>query len=229
MQRYSKITEKNPREIALLKSYPCNWGRCAFCDYIKDNSKNFEELIKTNSEVLKKIDGKFKKLEIINSGSVFELPKETIEEIKRIAIKKNIEEISFETHYNYIEEIKNLKKYFSPIKLKFKCGIETFDEEFRNKVLKKGFKLDIEKAKESFDQICLLIGIKGQTKEMIDKDINLALKNFNRICINIYIENSTAIKRDEEIINYFLKKYKYLEENPKVEILLNNTDFGVGD
>ncbi len=37
MNRYSVIEEKNPREIILLRSHKCKWGRCFFCDYIHDN------------------------------------------------------------------------------------------------------------------------------------------------------------------------------------------------
>ncbi|MFR0986459.1 MAG: ECF transporter S component [Frisingicoccus sp.] len=40
MERYSRITNKNQREIVLLKAKPCAWGKCRFCDYIDDNSKN---------------------------------------------------------------------------------------------------------------------------------------------------------------------------------------------
>ena len=36
MDRYSKIINKNSREIVLLKAFPCVWGKCSFCDYIDD-------------------------------------------------------------------------------------------------------------------------------------------------------------------------------------------------
>lgn len=39
LDRYNVIDNKNNREIVLLKSFPCVWGKCAFCDYIEDNSK----------------------------------------------------------------------------------------------------------------------------------------------------------------------------------------------
>ena len=38
MQRYSTITEKNPREIVLLRGRGCRYRRCAFCDYHEDAS-----------------------------------------------------------------------------------------------------------------------------------------------------------------------------------------------
>ena len=32
MDRYSEVTNKNQREIVLLKAFPCKWGKCSFCD-----------------------------------------------------------------------------------------------------------------------------------------------------------------------------------------------------
>ena len=73
-----------------------------------------------------------------------------------------------------------------------------------------------------------MVGIKGQTKESIDKDIEYLLKYFKTGCINIWIENSTGFKRDNELVKWFKEKYYYLEANENIEILWNNTDFGVG-
>ena len=42
-QRYSTITDKHPREICLLRSFPCAWGKCSFCDYIDDNGRDAGE------------------------------------------------------------------------------------------------------------------------------------------------------------------------------------------
>lgn len=91
MDRYSKITNKNQREIVLLKGYPCVWGKCRFCDYIDDNSRDLETMRALNQEVLSHITGEFGVLEIINSGSCFELPKETLEDIRTIVQKKDSE------------------------------------------------------------------------------------------------------------------------------------------
>ena len=30
VERYSKITDKNNREICLLRAFPCAWGKCTF-------------------------------------------------------------------------------------------------------------------------------------------------------------------------------------------------------
>ena len=81
MERYSRILEKDKREIVLLKSRPCIWGKCSFCDYIEDNDIDQKENQKINDEVLNNITGQYGVLEVINSGSFFELPDETIERI----------------------------------------------------------------------------------------------------------------------------------------------------
>lgn len=230
MLRYNRIMNKNPREIVLLKSRPCHWGRCFFCDYIDDNSKNELEIIKFNSEVLKNITGDYKQLEIINSGSVFELPKKCLKDIKDIVDDKNIETIYFESHYNYRHKIRDLENYFENQKLIFKMGMETFDADFRNNYLKKGIVYEnIEDVNKYFKSICLMVGIKGQTREMIDRDIEILLKYFDRGCINVFVENTTPVKRDDGLINWFKEKYSHLEKLKNIEILWNNTDFGVGE
>ena len=228
LARYSEVTHKNKREIVLLKAAPCKWGRCKFCDYILDNSEDEESNIKINEEILNKVTGKYKVLEVINSGSVFELPKKTLKKIKDIVIEKDIKLLFFEAHWIYKDRLSELKEYFN-IPIIYKLGLETFDDDFRNNVLNKGIRIKSpEDVSRYYDSICLLVGIKGQSKESIDKDIEYLLKYFKKGCINIWIENSTEFKRDQELINWFKEKYYYLEENENIEILWNNTDFGVG-
>ena len=68
MNRYSVIDDKNPREIVLLRSHPCRWGRCFFCDYIADNSIDEEEMISVNKKVLEHVKGLYGRLAVINSA-----------------------------------------------------------------------------------------------------------------------------------------------------------------
>lgn len=226
--RYSKVTNKNKREIVLLKASPCKWGRCKFCDYILDNSTDEQSNIEINKKELSKVTGEFGVLEAINSGSVFELPKETLAEIKEIVEKKKIKLLIFEAHWIYRKRLQELRDYFK-IPIIYKLGLETFDSHFRNDVLNKGIIINSpEDVSKYYDSICLMIGIQGQTKESIDKDIEYLLKYFKKGCINVWIENSTDFKRDEELVKWFREKYYYLEDNENIEILWNNTDFGVG-
>ena len=226
--RYSKVLNKNKREIVLLKASPCKWGRCKFCDYILDNSTDEASNIKINEKELSKVTGEFGVLEVINSGSIFEVPKKNLDTIKEIAVSKNIKLLIFEAHWIYRHKLQELKDFFD-IPVIFKLGMETFDDNFRNNILNKGIIINSpEEAAKYYDSICLMVGIKGQTKESIDRDIEILLKYFKKGCINIWIENSTSFKRDNELVDWFRKKYYYLDENPNIEILWNNTDFGVG-
>ena len=229
MDRYNKITNKNKREIVLLKALPCMWGKCAFCDYIDDNGNDIDEINKLNKEVLDNITGEFGVLEVINSGSCFEIPKESLNYIKEIIEKKNIRKLFLESHWCYKNRLQEIRDFFG-IEIVFKIGVETFDNFFRNIVLNKNanFK-NVDEVKEHFQSVCLLVGIEGQTKEMIKKDINLVLENFKYATINVFVNNSTNIKRDEELVKWFINEYKYLEEYDTIEVLYNNTDFGVGD
>lgn len=228
MIRYNTITKKNKREIVLLKSAPCKWGKCSFCDYIKDNNSNLVNDTLINTKVLKNVTGKYGILEVINSGSCFELPKDTLKNIKSVVISKGINKLFFESHWLYRHKLHEMEKFFN-IPIIFKCGIETFDNYFRNKILNKGVTFsDPSEVAHYFKSICLLVGIKGQTKSMIKKDIDYLLKFFEYGCINIFTENSTNIKRDDKLINWFYQKFSYLEDKPNIEILRNNSDFGVG-
>ncbi len=228
MERYGRIQEKDKREIVLLKGFPCAWGKCTFCDYIEDNALDSEEMIKTNKNILEKITGEFGKLEVINSGSVFELPAQTLIDIKKKVEEKNIKTIVFEVYYNYRTRLNEIRDFFEDINVEFKTGVETFDEYFRNAVLKKGIIFEDEnEVKNYFDVICLLVGMLGQTKEMIREDIRKS-EVFERVCINIFVDNSTVVKSDPELIKWFKEEYGHLENDDKYDILWNNTDFGVG-
>ena len=229
MDRYSKVINKNLREIVLLKALPCIWGKCAFCDYIDDNDDNIAEINKLNKEVLNNITGEFGVLEVINSGSCFEIPRESLEYIKKIVVEKKIKKLFLESHWCYKNRLQEMRDFFG-IEIIFKIGVETFDNSFRNLVLNKNanFKT-IDEVKESFQSVCLLVGIKGQTKEMIKRDINLVLENFKYATINVFINNTTDVKRDEELVQWFTDNFKYLEDYQYIEVLYNNTDFGVGD
>jgi len=74
-----------------------------------------------------------------------------------------------------------------------------------------------------------MVGIKGQSKEMIKRDIDIVLSHFDYGTINIFTENTTDIKRDEELISWFENEYNFLKDVSKIEVLFENTDFGVGD
>lgn len=226
--RYSKIYKKNPREIVLLKGKPCIYGKCSFCNYIEDNSTDENLNNKINLDVLKRVTGELGALEVINSGSVFELPQATLEKVREIVYEKNIKVIWFEAYYIYKERLQEIRDFFSGVEVRFKVGIETFDENFRNNVLNKNLYYDeIKELSDYFENICLMVGIFGQTEEMIREDIKTGLENFKRLTINVFIDNGTSVKRDNNLCSWFVKEFEYLEKLENVEILNDNKDFGV--
>lgn len=232
MQRYSTIKEKNPREILLLRGNGCKWRKCAFCDYHLDFCRDDDENFKLNKEFIDKVSGVYKKLEVVNSGSFCDLDEKTLFAIEEKCVEKGIDEIHFECHWIHRNEIPLLRKRFDSrgISVKMKIGVETFDYDFREKLLLKGLnERNVEKISELFDEVCLLFGISGQTESSMRSDIETGLKYFERVCINVMCKNTTRILPDDEVINEFVKKVlpDYIA-SPRVDILIENTDFGVG-
>jgi hypothetical protein len=227
INRYSKILNKTKREIVLLKAKPCKWGKCIFCDYINDNEVDEDYIDEVNLEVLKNVTGEFQVLEVIDSASVFELTDKTMVAIKKVVDEKNIKRLFFEAHWIYRHRLDEIRDYFG-VPITFKTGVETFDNEFRENYLKKGASFTTwQEVKKYFDSPCIMVGIKGQTKESIARDMEI-IKNFDHATVNIFEENSTDVKRDDELVKWFYENYRYLEDDPKVDILFNITDFGVG-
>lgn len=228
--RYSRITDKNNREICLLKGFHCAWGKCAFCDYTDDNGERTEEaaMVELNRSVLKNVTGEFGVLEVINSGSCFELPPATVDDTAALIREKNIQHLFLESHWMYRNRLEEMRKRMQT-EITFKIGVETFDNEFREKVLNKHADFQSpEEVAEYFDSPCLMVGIQGQTRQMIDYDIAALKKYFKRGTVNVYNNNTTAIRRDEALVQWFLKEYRWLMDDAAVEVLYEITDFGVG-
>ena len=135
-ERYSRITAKNQREICLLRGFPCAWGKCAFCDYIEDNGRDREAMEALNQQVLAQVAGDMGALEIINSGSCFELPEATLDGIAALVHNKNIQQLFFEAHWIYRHKLEEMRERMG-VPIIFKIGVETFDYDFRQRVLNK--------------------------------------------------------------------------------------------
>lgn len=167
-----------------------------------------------------------------NSGSFVDLDTKTMNYIITKCKEKNISEIHFECHYMHKDSVEDLRRLFDTngIKAKIKIGVETFDSLFREAYLVKGIDTDspAEIAKY-FDEVCLLQGIPGQTSESMINDIETGLKYFERVCVNIMVDNGMPIRPDPRVIKNFIENvYPLYINNNRVDILLNNTDFGVG-
>ena len=149
-----------------------------------------------------------------------------------MCVVQKITTVYFECHWLHREKITALKARFCErgISVKMKIGVETFDALFRESYLDKGMgDATPEEIAKYFNQVCLLQGLPGQNKESMLKDIALGLQHFEHVCVNIMVENTKPIKPDYGVIEIFKREvYPLYKDNEQVDILLNNTDFGVG-
>ena len=232
MERYSIIRDKMPREFVLLQGTGCRWRRCEFCDYHSDVS---DDPFEVNRAVLEQVTGEYGVLDVINSGSAFELDDCTIEMLRRVIVEKKIHTLWCEMHWMYRHRLEEFRsRIFSSYSLlptiKFRCGVETFDPELRkrwNKGVPEG--VTAEDVARYFQGVCLLCCTEGETRERIVRDIELAREHFEYFSVNVFCDNTTKIKRDPELVEWFVREvYPTIKDNPRIEVLIDNTDLGVG-
>lgn len=232
LQRYSVITKKNPREIVMLRGNGCAWRRCRFCDYHLDASSNEAANFALNKQVLSRITGIYHRLEVINSGSFPELDADTQRLIEEVCLRRGISVLHCECHWIHREKTAAIRTHFQEkgITVRMKTGVETFDPLFRECYLDKGIDTDDPaEIARYFDEACLLQGIPGQTKESMERDICIGLAHFERVCVNIMTKNSCRIQPDPGVIRIFREElYPKYKDHPRLDLLLQNTDFGVG-
>ena len=227
MKRYALIHTVLPREFVLLQGTGCRWKRCTFCDYHEDVS---DDPFAMNRAVLTQVQGVYGVLDVINSGSAMELDEQTVEMIKKVVKEKKIHTLWFEAHYMYKNQLAKFAEQFDGVKVKFRCGVESFDGNLREQ-WNKGMAASVtaEEVAKHFQGVCLLCCTEGDSKERILRDIALAERYFEYASVNVFCKNTTTIKRDDELAKWFVSEvYPKLKDSDKIEILINNTDLGVG-
>lgn len=233
LTRYSVIEDKNSREIVLLRGRGCAWKRCRFCDYHLDALRDEQANLVLNRAVLAQVTGKYGRLEAINSGSFAELDESTVREVERVCREKDLHDLHIESHWLFRKTLAALRARFaaSGVTLHVKIGVETFDADYRERVLDKGIdETDPAKIAADFDDCCLLFGLAGQTADSMTRDIETGLRYFDRVCVNIMVPNTTPVRPDEAARAAFVRAvYPRYRDDPRVDILLENTDFGVGE
>lgn len=229
MNRYAVIPGKLPREILLLRGLPCVWGRCTFCDYIDDNTTDLGEIRRVAAAELAKVTGRLGRLEVINSGSIQELPLEVRTAIRDLLTDRGIMEFICESYWAYRHTFTETRDFFR-VPTRIKLGVETFDDHLRNVVLNKRMVFsDPAEVARLTDAICLLVGFRGQTRETVARDIDILLRHFRYGCVNLFTPNrKSAALLDEDIKAWFRETYADLADHPTIEVLAENTDFGVG-
>ena len=227
MDRYALIHTKMPREFVLLQGTGCRWKKCTFCDYHDDVS---EHPFTINEPVLRQVTGQYGVLDVINSGSALELDEETIALIKEVVKEKQIHTLWFEAHYMYRKKLADFAQQFAPVQVKFRCGVETFDAGLRD-AWKKGIPSSVtpEDVAKYFQGVCLLCCTQGESKEHIMKDIEIAQTHFEYFSVNVFCNNSTSVKQDKELAQWFAREvYPRIKDEEGIEVLMENTDLGVG-
>ena len=227
MDRYALIHTKMPREFVLLQGTGCRWKKCTFCDYHDDVS---EHPFTINESGLRQVTGQYGVLDVINSGSALELDVETIALIKEVVKEKQIHTLWFEAHYMYRKKLASFAEQFAPVQVKFRCGVETFDAGLRD-AWKKGIPSSVtpEDVAKYFQGVCLLCCTQGESKEHIMKDIEIAQTYFEYFSVNVFCNNSTSVKQDKELPQWFAREvYPKIKDEKGIEVLMENTDLGVG-
>ena len=228
MERYAVIHTKMPREFVLLQGRGCRWGKCTFCDYHTDTSS---EPFLINEQVLGQVTGVYGVLDVINSGSAMELDAQTVALIQRVVKEKRIHTLWFEAHYMYRNRLKDFACLFPDVKVKFRCGIETFDPDLRQ-LWNKGIPAGVtpQDVADYFQGVCLLCCTQGEEFRHIADDIETARQYFEYFSINLFCNNSTSVLRDEALVKRFVREiYPSVKDDPRIEVLANNTDLGVGE
>ena len=228
MERYSLIHTVLPREFVLLQGTGCRWRRCTFCDYHLDTSQNPYAV---NAAVLQKVTGHYGVLDVINSGSAMELDADTLSLLQQVVRQKHIHTLWFEAHYLYRHRLAEFAAQFAPAQVKFRCGVETFNPTLRAK-WHKGIAPSVQPSDVArfFQGICLLCCVEGQTREDIRRDISLARQHFEYFSLNVFCNNSTTVRRNSHLVQWFLQEvYPMLQHQPGIEVLIQNTDLGVGE
>ena len=61
------------------------------------------------------------------------------------------------------------------------------------------------------------------------KDIEIARQHFEYFSVNVFCNNGTSVQRDENLVEWCRNEiYPALAKEDGVEVLLENTDLGVG-
>ena len=230
MLRYGIIREKDPREIVLLRGKGCFYKKCTFCDYHLDACSDDDANVALNRDVLKQVTGEYGNLEVINSGSFHELGEKTLSLIRETVREKGIKVLHFEAHYLVRNKIAALREFFPGVEVLLRVGLESFNEDLREGYLKKGMPgVTPEEVARYFQEANFMVGLKGQTLEMMKKDVELGLRYFRRITLNVMCDNTTPIKPDQGVIDVFMREiYPKYKDDVRVDILIHNTDFTVG-
>jgi len=130
------------RLVVVLQGFPCAWGRCVFCPFSREQSCNTRVVVETNRKVIREAaerlaGGGFERITVLNGGSFWELPYDTV--VKLSGITRGLI-VDIESRPEYVDEysVKAAATALAARRLVVRLGFEVWDEELRNRVLRKG-------------------------------------------------------------------------------------------
>ena len=130
----------------------------------------------------------------------------------------------------YRHKLAKFAEHFPGVQVKFRCGIESFDGALRQQ-WNKGVPphVRVEDVAKYFQGVCLLCCTEGESREHILTDIALARQHFEYFSVNVFCNNTTSVRQDKALAQWFAcEVYPQIKEDPKIEVLMENTDLGVG-
>lgn len=227
MKRYGVADSSSTdvkRELVLLRGGGCAWNKCSFCDFCDDHSQfghlNYTEV---NQKVLSQVTGEFGVLQILCSGSFSELDILTVNHIKRLCVELNIRHLIIESHIMYKDSFDQLRNAFLPTKLSIIAGVESFDVNYRELVLTKGYGfVGARYIANQFNWCNLLYGLESSDLDRLKHDVLLALDYFEVVSINMFTDNTTTLKRDDaKVVEFFASDFfnQVVRNNPQIELL----------
>ncbi|MEM3737248.1 MAG: hypothetical protein QXJ75_04080 [Candidatus Bathyarchaeia archaeon] len=127
--------EKSKRLVAILKGFPCSWGRCIFCNLSKESTTDLEELLKTDLHIIEEIARynatcEVRRLSIFNGGSFFELPLYVVQQLSNVT-KGRYVDIESLPHFVNEDSVKCTLSLLQPSTLEIRFGFESSNESIR--------------------------------------------------------------------------------------------------
>lgn len=136
----------------ILRTIGCYWARkdgCKMCGYLSDcpsTSVSNEDLISQFNKAMRWLPSEDAMVKIFTSGSFFdtsEIPSETREEVlARLGERKNVQKIIVESRPEFINDDVIRDSMDLCGNLEVSIGLETSNDEIRNKCINKGFRFD---------------------------------------------------------------------------------------
>lgn len=216
IKRY--VDRGNDGEYIHLKGYPCINSKCTFCIFPKDNSLDTTSSLEYNKELIDRVHGNSKILEVYNFGSIFEVPFPSLLYLSQKVQSKGIERLITDSHWFYRESFDQFRNFIPCDDVMIKIGLETFDNEVREKLMKKGMGyVTIDDILKYTNAINLLVGFKGQTREQILDDIDIVSKKFRFADVNIIDPNFTPRECvDLDLVEWFLANFQELPDKFRI-------------